>query len=114
MKEDYSKIIEKAKELSVLIKEHEITQSYDKSIEEMKKDIRAQELLAKLVMIGRDLDQMAQEGGDMQTEQSAENQMLREELENNKMVKQHIMAQKQYLSMIQIMQERIKNPVVEE
>ncbi len=105
----YPSIIEKARELSQLLKQHPVTLRYQECLEKMKHDKNAQALMEKLVMLGRDINSasmgLAGEGpGD------AERALVEEELEKNPLVKEHLLAQKEYLAMIQQMQERIRNP----
>jgi len=106
--EDYSKIIQTANELSQMIDSHEITVRYKESLEKMKNDVKAQELLAELVMMGRDLNENLTSGT---RPGAAEMEILKKEFEANETVKNHILAQKEYLNLIKLVQERIKNPV---
>ncbi len=107
--EDYPAIIEKARELSGLLKAHPATVRYMESTEKMKNDRNAQALLEKLVMLGRDIDAL-QQGASTDGPGEAERILIEKELEDNPLVKEHILAQKEYLILIQQMQECIRNP----
>lgn len=106
--EDYSEIISMARELSRMIENHEITVRYKESIEKMKGDMKAQQLLSELVMIGRDLNENLTSGTRPGV---AELEVLKQEFDGNETVKNHILAQKEYLNLIKLVQERIKNPL---
>jgi len=108
--EDYSEIIKKARELSILIKEHEITRRYRETSEKIKNDVSAQRLLEKLVMLGRDLNEQLLKGEEAKAGE-AELEFLKSEFEKNILVKEHLLAQKEYLNMLKSIQERIKNPI---
>ena len=110
MNNDYSHIITKARELSSLLKAHPITKRYEESLEKMKQDHKAQDLLARLVMAGRDLSEQARQGGGASLEHSSENALLEEEFQNNELVKEHILIQKEYLEMVAQMQDHMRNP----
>jgi len=110
--EDYKDIISKAKELSYLIENHEITKKYRETITKMSNDIAAQKLLADLVMLGRDINEQLLKG-ELQTKQ-AELEILKKEFEQNEIVKEHLLCQKEYLLLIKSVQDRIKNPIEED
>jgi cell fate (sporulation/competence/biofilm development) regulator YlbF (YheA/YmcA/DUF963 family) len=107
--EKYEFIIEKARELSRMIENNEITVRYRESVEKMKNDAAAQRLLAELIRIGGELNTLSGTDAEISTGK-AELEMLKNEFDNNKIVKDHILAQKEYLDMIKMVQERIKNP----
>ncbi len=107
--EKYEFIIEKAKELSGMIENHEITVKYRESLEKMKNDAVAQRLLADLIRIGGEIN--ALEGKDEEASTGrAELEILKGEFDRNGTVKDHILAQREYLEFIKTVQERIKNP----
>ena len=106
---DTTKIIEKATLLSKMINEHEITVKYNESLEKMKTDKKAQELLTKLVMLGRDINEKILNNESPVFEAQAERELLMKELEANPIVKEHILLEKEYISMITQIQEVIKN-----
>ncbi|PKL15810.1 MAG: hypothetical protein CVV49_19495 [Spirochaetae bacterium HGW-Spirochaetae-5] len=107
--EKYEFIVEKARELARMIENNEITVRYRESVEKMKHDAVAQRLLAELVRIGGELNNISGTDAEMTTGK-AELEMLKNEFDNNIIVKDHILAQKEYLDMIKMVQERIKNP----
>jgi cell fate (sporulation/competence/biofilm development) regulator YlbF (YheA/YmcA/DUF963 family) len=102
-------IIEKARELSRLIENHEITIRYRDSLDKMKNDAVAQRLLADLIRIGGEINALIEKNAESSTGR-AELEILKAEFEENKTVKDHILAQKEYLNLIKMVQERIKNP----
>ncbi len=108
--EEYKEIIDKARELSLMIRDHEYTVKYRETSESMRADAGAQKLLADLIRVGRELAENADSDEDKKKEISRENDYLNQELKDNDTVKNHILAQKQYLDLIRQMQERIKNP----
>lgn len=105
----YEFIVQKAKELAVMIENHDITIRYRESLEKMKHDATAQRLLAELIRIGGEINSIR----GTETESTigkAELELLKDEFENNKTVKDHILVQKEYLDLIKLVQEKIKNP----
>lgn len=108
--ENYDDIIAKAKELSELINNHEITKRYRESLEKMKDDAVAQKLLSELVLIGRNINESLSSGGSSEMPGTAEMELLKQEFEKNETVKNHILAQREYLNLINRVQEKIKNP----
>ncbi|MCP4132271.1 MAG: YlbF family regulator [bacterium] len=110
MAEDYHVIIEKARELAELIEAHEITRKYRASIEEMSKDKKAQDFLAQLVLIGKNLNEKAARGEDPAMDSPSEKDMLQKELDSNELIRNHILSQKQYLNLIQMVMDKIKSP----
>jgi len=107
--ENYSFIIEKAKELARMIENHEITVRYRESLEKMKSDAVAQKLLAELIRIGEEIKNLSETDAESSTGR-AELEILKDEFEKNKTVKDHILVQKEYLELIKMVQDRIKNP----
>ena len=105
-----SKIIEKATLLSQMIKENEITIKYTESLEKMKSDKKAQDLLSRLVMLGRDINEKMLNNENPLFEAQAEKEIIMKQLEENPIVKEHIIIEKEYISMISQIQEKIKNP----
>jgi len=102
-------IIEKARELARMIENHEITVRYRESLEKMKNDAVAQRLLSELIRIGGEIQN--QSGTDAESSTGkAELEILKDEFEKNKTVKDHILIQKEYLDLIKMVQDRIKNP----
>lgn len=111
--ENYDDIIAKAKELSALINNHEVTKRYRESLERMKDDAVAQRLLSDLIKLGRDLND-SMSGGSADRPGTAEMELLKKEFDSNETVRNHILAQREYLDLIAKVQERIKNPVEEQ
>jgi len=107
--ENYNFIIEKARELARMIENHEITVKYRESVEKMKNDAVAQRLLAELIRIGGEINAINETNAESSTVR-AELEILKDEFENNTTVKDHILAQKEYLNLVKMIQEKIKNP----
>ena len=108
--EDYSEIIQKAKELSDLVNSHEITIRYKESLEKLQKDAQSQRLLTELVRIGREVSESMNSPEADKSYGVAELDMLKRELDANMFLKDHLVIQRQYLDLISQVQKRIKNP----
>ncbi|MFA5518560.1 MAG: YlbF family regulator [Spirochaetota bacterium] len=111
--ENFDVIIDKARELSKCIEESEIAADYYKSIKLMQKDANAQQLLSRLVLHGKELNEAISSGDKDSFPGGAEAELLREEIEENALVKNFILAQKNYINLIKLVQDRIKNPIEE-
>ena len=111
MDKEIKVIIDKANELSNLMKNHKITIDFMKSAEEIKQDRRTQTLLEKLVFEGEKLNEKINSGDDVILDNTYEIELLKAELEENEMAKNHIIIQKEYLNMINTVLERIKTPI---
>ena len=103
-------IIQKAKELSELIKDHEISKKYSESLFKISHDRNAQDLLSRLINLGKTLSEGYSAGSSL-SENSAEYLLLKTELEQCDIVKQHIIVQREYLNLLQNILTRIKNPL---
>lgn len=101
-------IIQKARELAAMIENHDVTVRYRESLDRMKNDPAAQKLLSELIRIGGEISSQGDttQGGTGK----GELELLKSEFEQNDTVKNHILAQREYLSLIQRVQEKIKNP----
>jgi cell fate (sporulation/competence/biofilm development) regulator YlbF (YheA/YmcA/DUF963 family) len=108
--QEVTAIINKAKELSQLITEHPITKEYQTLHDKVQNDRIAQEILSRLIALGRELSEQGQQGKPVQTEQNAENKLLQIELEKNSLVKEFLQSQKTYLQFIQQIQAKIQHP----
>ena len=104
-------IIEKTRELSRSIKSLEITRSYNDMQLKMKSDRTAQELYAKLVMMGKEINSRLAGGSIEENDRSYEYGLLQRELEQNPLVKEYIRTQREYLDLIKRVIARIKNPI---
>ena len=105
----YDHIIEKAKELALMIKNHEISLRYRDSLVKMKQDATSQKLLMELIRIGGELNNST-DADNEPIMGRAESEILKNEFNNNKLVKDHILIQKEYVNLIKTVQDRIKNP----
>jgi len=111
--ENFDRIIEKARDLSQMIENSDIAREYYDGIEMMQKDVKAQQLLSKLISFGRELNESIASGDASHTPGGAELELIREEIEKNDLVKNYILAQKNYVNLLKLVQEKIKNPVEE-
>ena len=109
--ENFDRIIEKARELSGMIENSDIARESYEGIRLMQKDAKAQNLLSKLISFGRELNESISTGEGSKTHGGAEIELIREEIENNELVKKYILAQKNYVNLLKLVQEKIKNPV---
>jgi len=113
MKNNYSnyspeEILEKARELSHLLRQHPVAVHYFALLREMNDNSEAQELLNRLVTYGRDLNQKMARG-----EYSPEDNMAAEIPADHKdlpLVKDFINAQKKYLLLVNSLMDKIQNP----
>ncbi|HOW82745.1 MAG TPA: YlbF family regulator [Spirochaetota bacterium] len=103
-------IILKARELSRLIKEHDLTKKYEQALTEITKDRDAQELLSELIIMGQELNARAARGEAMKPDSPSEREFLRERFEKKPAVKNFIQAEKDYLNLLKAVIEKIKNP----
>ena len=106
---EYDNIIEKAKELASMIKNHEISLRYRDSLAKMKQDATSQKLLMELIRIGGELNNSVDSNSEPIMGR-AESEILKNEFEYNKLVKDHILIQREYVNLIKTVQDRIKNP----
>jgi cell fate (sporulation/competence/biofilm development) regulator YlbF (YheA/YmcA/DUF963 family) len=103
-------IIEKTRELSLLIKDHEIARSYRAALGEIMKDSDARDLLSHLILLGQELNEKAARGEPLAAESPAEQQLLRERFESKPAVKAFIQAEKEYFGLLKAVIEKIRNP----
>lgn len=109
MTEEIALIVQKARELSVMIKGHEISKKYSESLYNISRDRKAQNLLSKLINLGRTLTEGYPAGAHQ--EDSAEQMLLKAELEECDIVKQHLVIQREYLNLLKNILARIKDPI---
>ena len=111
MPDNQNEIIELAQKLSIMINNHEISRKYRDSCETLKNDYKAQEIFQKLIMLGRDINDQLSRSDKISYDSQSEIEFFQNELENNRFVKEHILIQKEYLNMIKLVLDRIKNPL---
>jgi cell fate (sporulation/competence/biofilm development) regulator YlbF (YheA/YmcA/DUF963 family) len=107
---DVEVIIKKSEELADLIENHEIYKKYADLLTKLKNDSVASELHAKLIALGQELSDKANSGADPQADHTAENALLKDQLEGNQLIKDFLQAQKVYVNFIKLVQEKISNP----
>jgi cell fate (sporulation/competence/biofilm development) regulator YlbF (YheA/YmcA/DUF963 family) len=110
MQDQFRAIIEKARELAASIREHEIMKRYAACRSGMNADRKARELHARLVAMGREINEQMARGETIGPGPSSELEMMRRELDDNALVKDYIRTQKEYLDLLKSVVERIKNP----
>jgi cell fate (sporulation/competence/biofilm development) regulator YmcA (YheA/YmcA/DUF963 family) len=110
MNENIQDIIEKAKELSNCIRNHRITRNFNDFSLKMKSDSCAQELYARMVELGKEINSCMLRDDGYQTAPSSEYALLQKDLDQTPLVKEYIRSQKEYLALLQKVIERIKNP----
>jgi len=103
-------IIKKAGELSALIKHNQVTLDYINIRAKINGDRKAQELYSKLVMIGKEISSRLERGELDAGKPTSEYEIMHRELEQNPLVKEYIRSQKNYLDLITMIIDRIKNP----
>ena len=109
MIDEIKHIIKKTDELSDLIKTDPIFLRYNESIQELKGDSKAQEILNKLISLGKEIsDQDESIAPGYST--AAEQKVLEEELVKHPVIKKHLVAQREYISLLQAVIQRIQNP----
>ena len=90
--EDYSEIIQKARQLSDMINSHEVTVRYRESLEKIRADSQAQNLLAQLIQLGGELSRSMDSPETENSMGSAELELLNRQMEENPIVKEHLVA----------------------
>jgi cell fate (sporulation/competence/biofilm development) regulator YlbF (YheA/YmcA/DUF963 family) len=110
MGDDIGIIIEKARELSESIGRHEITRRYHEAKDRMSKDRSSQELYSRLVAMGKELSFLISREESFETKETGEREFLRNELEQNPLVKEYIHAQREYLELLKRVIDKIRNP----
>jgi len=111
MTQNYDNIIKEAKKLVTLIKNHEITTQYQTSLTEINKNIKSQELLNKLVLLGKEINDQLSQSKKISPTQTKEFESLKNELNKNNLVKTHISNQNAYSKMLQEIIDLIKDPL---
>jgi len=106
-----NEIIKEAQELSESINNSDIFKEYQERSREIANDVEAQNLLQKLYQVGQELSGV--ETDDSILKSASEKDMVTKELDNNQKVKDFLLAQKQYINLMQQVVENIRNPKVE-
>lgn len=110
MSKDLEQVIVKAIELSHLIQKHPATVRFEEARELMQKDVKSQQLLDRLISLGKILNEKAIAGEEAFIEENEEMMELKIQLEKNSLVKSFISSQKEYLGLIHTLIEKINNP----
>jgi len=110
MQDQIRAIIDSARGLAASIKDHEITKRYAACRAGMNADRAARDLHARLVAMGREINERMARGETIGPDQSSEHEMMRRELEANVLVKDFIRSQREYLDLLKSVVERIKHP----
>ena len=110
MSESIDSIIEKARMLSESIKRHDSTARYNENLARMNADRDSQELYARLVSIGKEINDRMARGESAVSTVTSEYEILKRELEDNALVREYIRSQQEYLGLLKKVIDRIKNP----
>ncbi len=110
MNSEIDDIIKKARELAQLVKRHSATVRYREDLKRLRGDEQSLQLYSKLVQMGKEITERASRGEDVAMEDSEQNRVIRDELENNEPIKSFIRSQRAYLELIQKVTDRIRNP----
>jgi len=102
-----------AAELSDLIRYNKITIDYNENLKKMNDDNKSQELLSRLISIGKELNEKSIRGETVQAKESIKNELVKKDLEKNDLVKSFIKSQKLYFDLIQKVIEKVNNPATE-
>ena len=110
MEHEQERILELAAEIAKLIEGHPVTVEYRSMLEVMRRDADSLDLLEKLVALGRNLNEMAKGGREIEIVATDENRRIEERLRENSMVKAFIGAQKSYFNLVNQVIGRINHP----
>lgn len=110
MTDSIQPIIRKARELASTIREHGIAIRYHETLSRIGNDRAAQQLYARLIAIGKEINDRLSAGGPIERQESSEYEMMQKELEQNPLVKEYIQTQREYLDLLNKVIEKIKNP----
>lgn len=107
MSRDAEQIMAMASELAGLIRECPISRRYRESLLLVSKNRKSRELLGRLITMGRAISngEVASEGTGIW-----ESRQIQEELDTDPHVKSHLLAQREYLNLLQAVIERIRDP----
>jgi len=110
MENELENIIAKAAELSSLIRSSGAAMEYESRLAEISRDRGSLELLDRLTAAGREIHEKTELGETIVPGHSAEYQLIEEELKDNQLVKDFLLAQKSYLQLMQDVINLIKDP----
>ncbi len=105
---EFEDIMEKANELGDLIRENEDVKEFYRLQGLFENDKTSQELLTTLIQIGAELSEKGNNGEEVSLEEKAEYKLLEDEMEKNPLVKDYILAQKNYFKILQEIQDAIR------
>ncbi|MBN1501345.1 MAG: YlbF family regulator [Spirochaetes bacterium] len=98
-----------ASELGELIKENDTVKEFFRLQGLFENDRKSQELLTTLIQVGAELSEKGARGEEIKLEEKAEYRFLEEEMEKNELVKEFILAQKNYFRLLKDIQEAMRN-----
>ncbi len=101
-------IVSKAKVLSEMIRNHEVSLRYTRCVDLMKADARARELHSRLVSLGSEINARIAGDGGVDTQAMSEFELIRQGLEETPLVKEFITSRREYLEMIRQVLEKIR------
>jgi cell fate (sporulation/competence/biofilm development) regulator YlbF (YheA/YmcA/DUF963 family) len=110
MQDQIAAIIETARDLAGAIREHGTTKRYNECRADMNEDRKSRDLYARLVAMGREINERIARGETIGPESSSEHEFMRQELEGNPLVKDYIKSEREYLDLLKSVVNRIKDP----
>ncbi len=103
-------IIEKARALSGSITRHAATIRYNENLAKMNADRTSQNLYARLVSMGKEINERMARGETPISTVTSEYELLKREMADNALVREFIQSQQEYLNLLKKVIEKIKNP----
>ena len=102
-------IIQKARALSEMIREHPVSRRYAECLAMMERDPEAREVHSRLVALGEEITAGTPGSGDPDTS-AAEGELIRRKLEETPLVKDFILSRRDSLELMKRVIERIREP----
>jgi cell fate (sporulation/competence/biofilm development) regulator YlbF (YheA/YmcA/DUF963 family) len=106
-KERFTEVANKAEELALCIKNHDITVRYNDLAKKIKNDDEAKTVYERLVKLGKDIADAKDTGKELDESFIAENDALKTDLQKHVIVREFVDAQKDYFEMISFVQKTI-------
>ena len=103
-------IIEKARALSGSIRRHPFTHRYNENLARMSTDRKSQELYSRLVTLGKEINDRMTRGEPAIAGATSEYELLKQELQENELVREYIQSQQEYLGLLKKVIDTVKNP----
>jgi cell fate (sporulation/competence/biofilm development) regulator YlbF (YheA/YmcA/DUF963 family) len=101
-------VLEQARHVNSLLRESSVFTDFQQAEERLKQNREARETLSRLIEMGGRINIDLREGKEL--EETAESQLLREELKKHPEVRDYLAAQSAYLELLTRIMERIRKP----